>query len=162
MGGASRIVRENQKYLARVQRSMDAEKNAREQRRKSREEREQRQEEHRRMREERRDHHIESSCTTYATFWCQTTGVAVPSMIRAIKTGAPPAIPTSVRPPSLKVFDTEQRRSYDMLLADMIKMIMHTDFPFLEPHAGQVQWGNNFLVPHQIYELVAQSWHDAR
>ena len=161
--GASRIVRENQRYLDRVRRSMDAEKAARIERQRLREEKQWVRDQRQQERNAHRDRHIESNSVAYAAFWCQTTGVAVPGLIRSIKTGVPSNVPASVRPPAVKVFDTTQRRSYEMLLVDMIKMVMDRDFPLLEPCGGdQVPWTDTLLVPTGIYEFVAQAWHEAR
>jgi len=162
----SKAVRENEKYLARAKKSMEAEVNARVARQKEQEKKEQdrlqrdadRREENQRRLDERRyyDESIAQKNQSYAQFWISTVGVGVPAAVHAIRNGSG-FMQSSMK---LRVYNQEEKKQEDRLLVDMIHMIVDSGFPPLENNArGQVRWYGKLYVAADIYNFISFHWN---
>lgn len=162
----SKAVRENERYLARAKKSMEAEVNARIARQKAREKKEQdrlqrdadRNEEKQRRLDEQRyyDESIAQKNQSYAQFWISTVGVGVPSAVHVIRNGSG-FVESNMK---LRVYNEGEKKQEDHLLVDMIHMIVDTGFPPLENNArGQVRWYGKLYVAADIYNFISFHWN---
>lgn len=162
----SKAVRENERYLARAKKSMEAEANARIARQKTQEKKEQdrlqrdadrRAEKQQRLDEQRYyDESIAQKNHSYAQFWISTVGVGVPAVINAIRNGSG-FVESNMK---LRVYNQEEKKQEDHLLVDMIHMIVDTGFPPLENNArGQVRWYGKLYVAADIYNFISFHWN---
>lgn len=158
----SKAVRENERYLARAKKSMEAEVNARVAREKKEQDRLQRDadrnaEKQRRLDEQRYyDESIAQKNYSYAQFWISTVGVGVPAAVHAIRNGSG-FVESNMK---LRVYNQGGKKQEDHLLVDMIHMIVDTGFPPLENNArGQVRWYGKLYVAADIYNFISFHWN---
>lgn len=172
----SRIDHENKKYLARVAKSMQAEKDAARERQQRREAREQEEAERERFRQEKaemrrtqqeenrltrvaRDEHITTVNNNYGTFWCTTVGTSLEELIHNVKHGLPQKPAT--RSMRLKVYDAKTRKVDARSMIDMLTLIVHDgeNLHELPVTNGQVRWYGDLYVSSTIYEFVQYVWN---
>ena len=175
----SRIDRENKKYLARVEKSMQMEKDAAQARQQRREAREQEQIEREKYSEEMaemrraqqddfrrakiaRDERITNVNNNYGTFWCTTVGTSLRELVHNIKNGVDQKPAT--RSMRLKVYDSKAKNVDARSMLDMLNLIVGDGdmLPELPETNGQVRWCGDLYVSSTIYEFVRCVWNDGK
>ena len=162
----SKAVRENERYLERVKKSMEAEANARIARQKAQEMKEkyrlqrdaERDAERQQRLDDRRfyDESIAQKNKSYAQFWISTVGVGVPATVHAIRNGSG-FVQSNMK---LRVYNKNEKKNEDHLLVDMIHMIVDSGFPPLEKNEReQVCWYPELYVAADIYNFISFHWN---
>ena len=173
----SHIERENKKYLARVEKSMQAEKDAARARQQRREAREQEQIEREKYREGMaelrraqqdnirrakiaRDERITNVNNNYGAFWCTTVGTSLRELVHNIKNGVEQNPAT--RSMRLKVYDSKAKNVDARSMLDMLNLIVSDEdmLPELPVTNGQVRWYGDLYVSSTIYEFVRRVWNE--
>ena len=175
----SRIEREIKKYLARVEKSMQTEKDAARERHQRREAREQEQAERERLRREMtemrhareddirtarvaREEHITMVNNRYGAFWCATVGTSFEELVYNLRHGLDQKPAT--RSMRLKVYDSKTRKVDVRSMIDMLNLIVGDEdilheLPIMN---GQVRWYDYLYVSSVIYEFVRRVWNECK
>jgi hypothetical protein len=162
----SKAMKENERYLARTKKSMQAEADVRIARQQARENKERdrlqrdadRRDEKERQLEQQRyyDESIAQKNCAYAQFWISTVGVGVPAAVHAIRNGLG-FVESNMK---LRVYNKGENKQEDHLLLDMITLVIDTGLPPLENDArGQVHWYGNLYVAADIYNFISFHWN---
>jgi len=175
----SRVERDIKKYLSRVEKSMQIEKDAARERQQRREAREQMQAERQRLRQEMtdmrhareddirtarvaREEHITIVNNKYGAFWCTTVGISLEDLVYNLRHGLDQKAAT--RSMRLKVYDSNARKVVVHSMIDMLNLIVGEEVILHELPItnGQVRWYDGFHVSSVIYEFVRRVWNKCK
>lgn len=162
----SRLVKENERYLARVKASIDREKKHHLERQQEREAAKQlRQNERNEAREfrnfekQQRDERNMKICQSndrYSDIWIATTGLSVPQIIYLILHGGDTG--HLLNKLDLRVYNNSNKKSEDINLINFMKMLHEKSFPNLQvSQRGQVTL-DDIVIPAKLYFFIRYHW----
>ena len=168
----SRIQRENERYLARVAASMEAERTAAAERRRRRQERDddrKAREELRRAEAEARradrearqamrdqyEDDITNKNNDYGAFWVNSMGTGVAELMYKMKNGVPLGVVEAAM--RVKTYDAAQRQ---VVVAALPALVAQAGgFPELRESRGQVCYHGKQHVSAIVYNFLRSAWH---
>tara|TARA_B100001778_G_C18598460_1_gene635936 strand:+ start:511 stop:993 length:483 start_codon:yes stop_codon:yes gene_type:complete len=151
--------KDNERYLARVQSSIDAEKRMGQERKAARDARREAERSRAEAAHYRAQERSIKRITTNeraAEFWIATVGVGVRGLIDTMKYGtAPVAIPAAVL--KIRAYNVKTKTTEEVDVLDFIRRHSVTGFPALAPNDGQIRY-NDIVFPSTIYYFLKYHW----
>ena len=157
----SKIVKENERYMARVQKSLDAEKNAqatRRQRAEERKEREIQQQEERKLRKEMtavRDASLFAKNQGYGSFWIDACRASATNLLTTLRAGGEPTL--AERALRVRVYDSRTRKPLEMPFVEIAAMVSSHGVTARNDARAQARVGESLWIATDIadFTLVA-------